>query len=108
LRIRAWGSFGANANSKTIRLYFGAKIYDSTALTQNGTGWILEAEVYKTSVNTQTTWGTILAGFSNPGAEIGAQNQTDTAPIAIKVTGQNGTASANDIVCNGISILMIN
>jgi hypothetical protein len=108
LRIRAWGSFGANANSKTIRLYFGAKIYDSTALSQNGTGWILEAEVYKTSINTQTTWGTILAGFSNPGAEIGAQNQTDTGPIVIKVTGQNGTANANDIVCNGMSILMIN
>ncbi|HKD28314.1 MAG TPA: hypothetical protein VKC66_20725 [Xanthobacteraceae bacterium] len=108
LRIRAWGTFGANTNIKTIRLYFGSKIYDSTALAQNGTGWILEAEVYKTGSNTQTSWATILAGFSDPGAEINAPNQTDTAPIVIKVTGQNGTASANDTVCNGMSVLIIN
>jgi hypothetical protein len=108
LRIRAWGTYGATATNKTIRLYFGVVIYNSTALAQNGTSWILEAEVYKTGSNNQTSWATILAGNSDPGAQVNTPNQTDSSGIVIKVTGQNGTANANDIVCNGMSVLMIN
>jgi len=108
VRIRAWGTYGATATNKTIRLYFGVAIYNSTALAQNGTSWILEAEVYKTGSNTQTSWATILAGNSDPGAQVNTPNQTDSSGIVIKVTGQNGTANANDIVCNGMSVLMIN
>jgi hypothetical protein len=110
VRVTAWGSYGANANGKTIRLYFGTGnvIMNSTALTQNGTGWWVEAEIYKTGTNTQCHWGNIIAGNSVPGTQSGTDAQTDSAGILIKVTGQNSTATANDVVCRGMSVKMIN
>lgn len=110
VRVTAWGSYGATANNKTIKGYFGAAnvVYNSTALAQNGTGWVLEFEVYKTGSNTQCHWGNLVAGNTIPGAQSGTDTQTDTAAIVIKVTGQNGTAVANDIVCRGMTVKMIN
>jgi hypothetical protein len=110
VRVTAWGSYSANTNGKTIRLYFGVGnvIMNSTALTQNGTGWWVEAEIYKIGSNAQCHWANIIAGNTLPGMQSGTDAQTDSAGILIKVTGQNSVATANDIVCRGMSLKMIN
>lgn len=108
VRIAAWGTTGADGNNKTVRLYFGVAIYNSTAVTTNNGSWYLWAEVRKTGSNTQTSVVTGVFTNSIPITAVNTPNQTDTAGIVIKVTGQNGTAVANDIVCSGMTVEMIN
>jgi hypothetical protein len=109
IHIEAWGTTGADANNKTVRLYFGTtKIYDSTPLTTNNGSWYLWANVYKTGPSTQTAVATSTFINSTPTTAVNSPNQTDTSPITIKITGQNGTAVANDIVCNGMTVNFIN
>jgi hypothetical protein len=98
VRIEAWGTTGADNNNKTVRLYFGTEIYDSTTLTTNNGSWFTWANVYKTGPNTQTAIAKSTFVNSTPATAVTAPNQTDTAPIVIKVTGQNGTAAANDML----------
>jgi hypothetical protein len=108
VRIEAWGTTGADNNTKTVRLYFGAKIYDSTTLTTNNGSWFMWANVYKTGPNTQSAIATSTFVNSTPATAVTTPNQVDTAGIVIKVTGQNGTAVANDIVCSGMTVNFIN
>jgi hypothetical protein len=109
LKIKAWGTTGADANGKTIRLYLGATaIYNSTAMTTNNGSWVLEAEVYKTGANSQSCWATSIFINSIPVTAVQATAIADTAAIIIKVTGQNSVATAADIVCSGMSIEFLN
>ena len=108
VHIEAWGTTGADANTKIVRLYFGAKIYDSTAIPLNNGGWYLWANVYKTGSNTQTAVATSVFGNSNPATNINALAQIDTSGIVIKVTGQNSAAVTNDIVCSGMTVQFLN
>ncbi|MBV9984493.1 hypothetical protein [Bradyrhizobium sp.] len=109
IRITAYGTFGADANSKTVRVYFGTVAYNSGALTGNGVGWAITLDVWKTGSNTQG-YGTsgLYYGASIVSAGAGTLSQTDTAAITIKVTGQNGAAVPNDIICTAMFIEMIN
>lgn len=109
VHIKAYGTFGADGNNKTIKAYFGAQIYNSGTLTQNGTGWTYEGEVWRTGSNAQTYSGPGLqASTSIVGVNFGTLTQTETGAITIKITGQNGTAVANDIVCSAMFVDMIN
>ena len=109
IRVEGFGNFGANADVKTIRLYFGsANIYTSTGLTQNGTGWYIWATICKNGSNLQTFGAGGTDGNNLPGTFSGAMNQTDSGSIIIKITGQTGTANANDIIANGMTVTMFN
>jgi hypothetical protein len=89
LQITAAGSLATNAHSKTAKLYFGSSI---VATTGAQTGF------YSPIV------GTTHGGISLPIAG----TETDTAAITIKVTGQTGTAAANDVVLNSLIIEALN
>lgn len=111
VRIRAWGTLGADANNKILRLYFGMSttIHPGFGGTSaNGSAWYFDAEVRKTGSNTQTAFANLVVGFSDIGVNVSAPNQVDTAGIVIKMTGQNAVAVANDIVCNGMTVEFIN
>ena len=108
VRIRAWGTTAANADNKTVRLYFGSEVIASPTAATNAKGWNLELDVFKTGSNTQVVFGsgqvdvTPITILQTTGAE------TDTGTITIKVTGQAGTANANDIVAKGLVIEYLN
>lgn len=108
LKIRAWGNTGANADNKTMRLYFGSEVIASPTAATNAKGWELELEVYKTGSSTQAVfgWGQVDTTAITPLITTGAE--TDTAAITIKVTGQAGTGNANDIVAKGLIVEMLN
>jgi hypothetical protein len=111
VRIRAWGTLGADANNKILRLYFGASTTIHPGFggtTANGSAWYFDAEVRKTGSSTQTAFANLIVGFSDIGANVSAPNQTDTSAIVIKVTGQNAAAVANDIVCSAMTVEFIN
>lgn len=110
IRIRAWGACAANANNKTMRLYFGATVLNlsGTAAFNNNT-FQYDAIVIRTGAATQVALAvgdTATAGAGLAGTNLGNHIQTaptedTTAAIVVKVTGQNAVASANDILLKG-------
>lgn len=109
VRVRARGTFAANGDNKTVRLYFGSSVVlSSGTLTSNNLAWESELWVAKNGASTQLASGEFLV----PGADDiqlnGAGTETDTGAITIKLTGQAGSANANDIVCNMFSVEFLN
>lgn len=99
VRITVTGTTAANANGKTIRIYFGATVVDTspTSVAYNNLAWHATVTVTRTGAATQ-----VAGGIFNPGsASFGAQG-TNSAPaetlsgaVTIKVTGQSGTAGGD-------------
>lgn len=104
VRIKAWGSTAANANNKTVKLYWGPSVIATTgALASNAKDWVLEAIVLRVSAT--------VAEAASSGQFNGAIVQADyqaiggqdfTADITVKCTGE--ATSDNDIVQNGLLI----
>lgn len=108
IEIYACGTTGANANNKTIKLKFGATVFDSGANALNADNWEFRATVLRTGATTQKMSGHFIAGDAT--SHFGQFNYYDTPAetlandITIAITGQNGTASANDIVLEMITV----
>ena len=93
--IFACGKTAANANNKTIRLFFGTtEIFTTGSVALNGVDWTLQAEIVRTSDVTQIAWiqffstSTLTQKTTVTTASVNlAQNQT------IEITGQGVAAS---------------
>jgi hypothetical protein len=110
VRIRAWGSCAATANNKTIRLYFGAtvlRIVANAAAINNGT-WHVDAVVVRTAATAQTASAWKWEPIGGIGMSTTTPAETLASAVAIKVTGQNGTAAANDVVFSGAIVEVLN
>jgi len=109
VKITAWGSVAANGNTKTIRLDFGATtIRQIGPSAMNGLDWRMDGLVIRTDATTQDAMATEFLDTS-------AQDTTNTTPtetlsgaVVIKITGENGTAAANDIVAEGMLVEYLN
>lgn len=108
--IKAWGTTGANANDKTVVLFFGSTLVKALGpIAINNRAWRFEAEVYRTGVGAQDAVG--MGGYHTaPTVSIlhAEPSEDETGAIVIKTTGENGTANANDVVCEGMSVSLIN
>ena len=108
VKIRAWGTSSANANDKTLKFYFGAAIFDSGVLAMNNQNWIFEGIVHRTGVGTQDRHNIMFKASSIVSTGFGTLTEDETTDIVIAAKGQNGTAAANDIVCEGMSVELLN
>lgn len=105
VRVIVHGATAANANTKTLRLYFGSTLVGSMSGAANNNTWSFQADVIRTGATTQQAnvlgfLGTITASanaFTTPA-------ETLSGAITIKVTGQNGTAAASDITFNAATV----
>lgn len=110
VRITVFGSYAANGNNKTIKLYFGATVIsDSGAAAANGTNWRFDATVLRTGASAEVAnvlrvIGAYAAGTGNSHSTPAADT---TGAITIKMTGQNGTANAGDIIFRGATVEII-
>lgn len=101
VRITVHVTTAADANAKTIRVYFGGTpiANSATVLTApNNVGYYAVLTVIRTGASAQ-----VMFGVQNLSTAAIAQNTTTlaidtTAAIVIKLTGQNGVATANDVV----------
>lgn len=110
LRVKVAGTTAANANTKTIRLYFGATVLMTNDITAapNNTSWEMEYEIYRTSATTEKAVARGSVGsVAQTTAYLGV-GETLTSSKTIKVTGQNGVASAGDITAQFLSVTFIN
>ena len=106
VRLLAWGKTAANANTKTMRMYFGATSMGGLAGNYNNLDWRVETNIYITGSNTQEYERQGVANAGNNSAN-GTMTETDTSAITVKITGQNGTASAGDITAQGFTVEII-
>jgi len=106
VRITAFGQFAANGNTKTVKAYFGAAggwVWAASAA-YNGLPWRAVAEIEITAANTQSYSSSGGPSGQTPSVQAGTATETDTSAIVVKVTGQNGTASTNDVTCQGMIV----
>lgn len=98
----AWGTTAANANAKTLKLKMGASsvTLNPTTTAPNGKRWFLDYEIIRSGSSTQIIVATL--SFAGVAAEAVAYvlngAETDTAAIAVSVTGASGASAANDVL----------
>lgn len=110
LVIEAWGTWAATATVKTVRVKFGSTTMLAPSGTINDGDWRIVAEVYRTGATTQKAWAvmTSAATSGTPTPSVvgdSAPTETLSGSITVAVTGQNGTANANDIVLEGFRVV---
>lgn len=105
VRIRAWGKTAANANNKTLKLYFGSLLFNSGAIAVNDKDWVLDAVILRAGVNDQTA---SVSGIYNATAVIQSTTMTEVMAndITIKVTGE--ATATNDISIIGAFVEQLN
>jgi len=109
IRITVFWTTAANANNKTIKLYFGAtQLLTSLTVAANAAGWSAVAVVMRTGAATQAAVGDVSFNDGNVrhGA-VTAPTETLSGAVMIKVTGTSGTASS-DITTKGMLVEAIN
>lgn len=98
VRISVYVETADNANTKTVRLYF-AGISLGAAVSTAGEKLVASYIVVRTAPASQHGFGTwAKSGGGGTGSWAASPAGDTTAAITIKVTGQNGTAVANDVV----------
>ena len=95
LLIYACGKTAANANVKTIKLYFGSTVlFTTTAVAMNNADWTLQAEIVRTGASNQTAW---VQFFSSNTLTQSIKVTTSTESLAVnqtvKITGEGAGAA---------------
>lgn len=107
VRIKAWGTTGANANNKTFKVYFGATQIVALSTTANASGWTSLGTVLRTAAATQQAGAQLQIGLGTTQSTSTAPAETLSGAVTIKVTGQNGSAVANDCVFRGATVELL-
>lgn len=95
VRITAYGTLAANANAKTLKLYFGSQVISTaTGMTGSGDSFEFTGVVTKTGSNTQNFVGKLLSGTAVVNITASTATQTDTSAITIKFSSINTAAAA--------------
>jgi len=110
VKLKAWGTTGANTNTKTIRLYFGGTVIASNDITgaPNNQDWMLEGTIVRTGTDTQESSAHGIMGSTQQTHSHNAHTDNDGAAITLKITGQNAVATANDIIAQGLTVEFVN
>jgi hypothetical protein len=97
LEIKAFGTFAANGNSKTIKLYLGTTEIYTTTTSQNGGSFCINSTIVRISSATQR----IITEFAGSSSYTTSTEDLTTSLI-LKLTGNS--SSASDITQNGLLI----
>lgn len=100
LRINASGSFAANGNTKTVTFAFGAATFtiNQTTSAPNGVFWETNIHIDRVSATSQNITIAARVGAVAQALQFNTASETLASPIAVTFSGQNGTASAGDIL----------
>lgn len=110
IRLRVAGQCAANTNTKTVRLYFGTTVLISNDITTapNNQSWEFEATIIRTAATTQKCMSRGTVANVNQTSTYTGSGQTLTGNVVIKVTGQNGVATASDITAQFLHVEFLN
>ncbi len=105
LHITTWGVTANNANTKTVKVYFGATAVLTQALTASIVGsWMIDGYVWRTGSDTQDCIFRLNQGATDIAhAEFTATTIDEDAAITVKTTGESNSAT-DDIINEGLLI----
>ena len=97
--IKMFGTFAANANTKTLRIKVGSTtvISNDKTTAPNGTAWSVDLWIMYTGTDTQVVQATMQIDCVNQTPTVTATTIDEDVDNTITATGQNGTSSADDI-----------
>ena len=101
VRLVAFGTLGANGESKRIRAYFGSTtLIDSGAITPNGVDWMLDIHLIASGAANQKAVSRLSIGSIATGSTVDytAPAETASGAITMRITGESTDASVNDNV----------
>lgn len=106
ISVVAYGTFAANANTKSIVAKFGTNTYASNAITTapNGTDFKMEFQVLRTGASGAVGFGEAVVEAVNQGITASKGGITWANDTAVTIIGTNGTAAANDIVLSMVIV----
>jgi len=111
VRLKAYGSFAANANTKTLRLKFGAAgtvTLNPTTVAPNNKRFEVEVTLIRTASNIQKlAVRVLLEGIPMELLSYPGTTETDANALTLKLTGQSGTGSS-DILLDLTTIEFLN
>lgn len=105
LVIKAFGTFAANGNNKTIKLYLGStQLFSTGAIAANAKDWCIESEIIRTGSATQEVITNCYTDTSLVGTITDYISGTEdfTTALTIKCTGE--ATSDDDIIQKGLTI----
>jgi len=109
LEVEALFTFAANANAKTVKLYFGSTaIYSSGAQNQNGGSLLVRARIVRTGAATQITFANAVGSASSlygTECQTAAPTETLSSTVVVKATGE--ATSDNDIQETFVSLKLV-
>jgi len=104
VRITCWGKTAANANNKTVLVYFGAtQIAFVGAAALNNASWHSVSNVGRITNTTQTASGGGIFTATNWQQIVTAPAETLSGAVLIKVTG-TGPTTIGDVTVNGLLV----
>ncbi len=100
IKVEIFGTVASNANTKTIRVKADGNtiVSNGTTTAPNGLNWEAEMTVLRSGATSSVSKGMIAFDGVADEVDTSKPGITWANAIPISVTGQNGTASANDIV----------
>ncbi len=109
LRIIAWGTTAYNTNKKTIRIKFGETVImtNRVVTAPANLDWRLEAIIIGRMISIKGI-GSGTLGSTTEAVLFTTEYCNLAAPVEIKLTGQNGTPSADDIYAQGLIVETLN
>jgi hypothetical protein len=111
LRITTWFTVANNANNKRVRLYVGGTAIGDSGAFAFGSALNqvkLQGIVWRTGAAAELTMTELVFNGGSPSTYTAVLASDTTAAITIKVTGLNGTASANDIIFKSAVVELLN
>lgn len=108
VRVTVFGTYAANGNTKTGKLYFGSTVVSTHSGTTNNATWWHAATILRTSATAQIAFNDARIGASNITQAKTEPAETLSGAVTIKFTGTNGSANANDIVFLGAIVETLN
>lgn len=111
VRIQAWGTTGANAANKTIRVKTSAVSATDTYIALNGpvnnVSWVVDYMITRRSFGVFPRKGWIGIGGVTPSMEVVVPGLDETVPWTFIITGATGTATLDNIVLHNVIVTTI-
>lgn len=109
VQITAFGTFGANAHTKTVKIYFGTGTVFTLAAGTIVGAWWAQLEIFRgTGVSTQISMGQSVFNATHQGVSTPISGtDVETGSIICKITGQSTAVGAGtEIGCNAFNVFV--
>lgn len=107
VRVTSWGITANNANTKTVKMYFGTAVMTQALTASIAGSWHIQGVSFRTGAATQDNSYALNQGATDIAhAEFVATTVDETAAIAIKCTGESSSAT-DDIIQEGQLVELI-